>query len=185
MPPRIGAARRSVIGAGAEPTSPPTGGDGSTRTAMTPRARRLTVCGVSAPSPPVALRAFAAASLVAVLASVLFSEPRPALTGEGLAVTVSLLAFVAGLWLSLPWSVYEGRSRLVGITMLGAASVALTALQPDGAGYAGIYFVVVIAAARLPRNTALAVSGATLAGEVVALALTRDVAAAHISGLLF
>ena len=42
-----------------------------------------------------------------------------------------------------------------------------------------------VAAARLPRTPALVVGGATLVGEVVALALTRDVAAAHISGLLF
>ena len=131
------------------------------------------------------LRAFALVSLVAVLASVLFSEPRPSLSGDGLPVTAALLAFIAGLWLSTPWGTTGARTRLVGIATLGASSVALTALQPDGAGYAGIYFVVVIAAARLPRNTALAVSGATLAGEVVALALTRDVAAAHISGLLF
>jgi signal transduction histidine kinase len=152
---------------------------------MTPRARRLTVCVVTSFSPPVALRAFALVSLVAVLASVLFSEPRPALSGDGLAVTAALLAFVAGLWLSTPWGTTGDRTRLVGIATLGAASVALTALQPDGAGYAGIYFVVVIAAARLPRNAGLAVSGATLGGEVIALALTRDVAAAHISGLLF
>jgi signal transduction histidine kinase len=143
------------------------------------------VCVVTRFSPPVVLRMFALASLVAVLASVLFSEPRPALTGDGLAVTAALLAFLAGLWLSTPWGTTGTRTRVAGIATLGAASVALTALQPDGAGYAGIYFVVVIAAARLPRDTALAVSGATLAGEVVALALTRDVAAAHISGLLF
>ena len=143
------------------------------------------MCLVTRFSPPVVLRAFALASLVAVLASVLFSEPRPALTGDGLAVTAALLAFFAGLWLSTPWGTTGTRTRVAGIATLGAASVALTALQPDGAGYAGIYFVVVIAAARLPRDAALAVSGATLAGEVVALALTRDVAAAHISGLLF
>jgi signal transduction histidine kinase len=152
---------------------------------MTPRARRLTVCVVTPFSPPVALRAFALASLVAVFASVLFSEPRPALSGDGLAVTAALVAFVAGLWLSTPWGTTGDRTRLAGIATLGAASVALTALQPDGAGYAGIYFVVVIAAARLPRNAGLAVSGATLGGEVIALALTRDVAVAHISGLLF
>jgi signal transduction histidine kinase len=152
---------------------------------MTSRARRLTVCVVTPPSPPVVLRVFALVSLVAVLASVLFSEPQPALTGDGLAVTAALLAFFAGLWLSTPWGTTGTRTRTAGIATLGAASVALTALQPDGAGYAGIYFVVVVAAARLPRDAALAVSGATLVGEVVALALTRDVAAAHISGLLF
>ena len=152
---------------------------------MTGRARALTVCVVTQPNPPVALRVFAGVSLVAVLLSVVFSEPRPALTGDGLAITVALLGFVGGLWVSRPWGTTTDRTRMAGIAMLGAASVALTALQPDGAGYAGVYFVVVVAAARLPRGPGLAISAATLAGEIVALALTRDVAAAHISGLVF
>ncbi len=152
---------------------------------MTGRARALTVWVVTQPSPPVALRVFAVVSVVAVLLSVVFSEPQPALTGDGLAVTVALLAFIGGLWVSRPWGTTTDRTRMAGIAMLGAGSVALTALQPDGAGYAGVYFVVVVAAARLPRGPGLAISAATLAGEIVALALTRDVAAAHISGLLF
>jgi signal transduction histidine kinase len=71
------------------------------------------------------------------------------------------------------------------VVVVGVGSIALTALQPDGAGFAGVYFVVVVSASYLPRTTAIIVSGATLAGEIVALALTHDVAAAHISGLLF
>jgi signal transduction histidine kinase len=152
---------------------------------MTPRPRRLTVCVVQSHRPPVALRLFGAASVVAVLLSVVFSEPRPALSGEGLAITAALIAFVAGLWASLPWGSTGEPARIAGIALVGAASVALTALQPDGAGYAGVYFVVVISAARLPRTPAMVLSGATLGGEIVALALTHDVAAAHISGLLF
>src|SRR5215218_5291140 len=115
---RIGSPAPSVIGARAEPASPPTGGDGSTRAAMTPPARRHTVCVVTPPSPPVVLRVFALVSLVAVLASVLFSEPQPALTGDGLAVTAALLAFFAGLWLSTPWGTTGTRTRTAG--MLGA-----------------------------------------------------------------
>ena len=137
------------------------------------------------PSPPIALRVFGLLAIVAVLASVLVSEPRPALTGDGLGVAVALAAFLGGLWVSRPWGTTADRTRLAGIATVGAASVALTALQPDGAGYAGVYFVVVVAAARLPRTPALAISAATLAGEIVALALTREVAAAHIGGLLF
>jgi len=152
---------------------------------MTGRARALTVWVVRQPSPPIALRVFGLLAIVAVLGSVLFSEPRPAATGDGLGVAVALAAFVAGLWVSRPWGTTAERTRLAGVATVGAASIALTALQPDGAGYAGVYFVVVIAAARLPRTPALALTVATLAGEIVALALTRDVAAAHISGLLF
>ena len=152
MPDSIGPRRPRDIGAGAEPASPPAGGGRSTRAAMTGRARALTVCVVTQPNPPVALRVFAVVSIVAVLLSVIFSEPRPALSGDGLAITVALLAFAGGLWVSRPWGTTTDRTRMAGISMLGAASVALTALQPDGAGYAGVYFVVVVAAARLPRR---------------------------------
>ncbi len=152
---------------------------------MTGRARALTVWAMTQPRVPAVLRVFAVVSIVAVIVSVVFSEPRPALTGDGLPITVALLAFLIGLALSRPWGRTDDRTRLVAISTVGAASVALTALQPDGAGYAGIYFVVVVAAARLPRAMGLAVTAATVAGEVVALAYTRDVAAAHISGLLF
>ena len=44
------------------------------------------------------------------------------------------------------------RQRLAGLVLLGAGSVALTGLQPDSGGYAGVYVVVVVAAARLPRT---------------------------------
>jgi signal transduction histidine kinase len=152
---------------------------------MTSRARRLTVCVVQSHRPPIALRAFGLIALVAVLASVVVSEPRPSLSGDGLAIAVALVALAGGLWLSRPWSPRAASHRLAGVVLVGAGSIALTALQPDGAGYAGVYFVVVVSSAHLPRTTALVVSGATLAGEVVALALTHDVAAAHVSGLLF
>ena len=69
--------------------------------------------------------------------------------------------------------------------MIGAASIVLGAIQPDSGGYAGVYIVVVIAAARLPLGTGLAVAGLTLAGVVVAAAVVRDEPGAHISGLLF
>jgi signal transduction histidine kinase len=181
----IGPRRVLVIGARAEPAAPPVGGGGSTPAAMTARARPLTVCCVAPSRPPVALRAFAVISVLAILASVLFSEPHPGVSDEGLAIAVALVALVCGLIASRPWGRTDDRTRFAGIATVGAASIALTALQPDGAGYAGVYFVVVVAAARLPRTPALVVGGATLVGEVVALALTRDVAAAHISGLLF
>src|SRR5829696_9697092 len=186
MPSTIRPGRPRVIGVRAEPAAPPLGGRGSTRAAMTAGGPRHTVCGMEhRPSPPAALRAFGALAVAAVIASVLFSDPPPAAGGEGLAITASLAAFLGGLWLSRPWGVTDDRTRLAGLAVVGAASVALTALQPDGAGYAGVYFVVVVAAAYLPRGPAMAVSGATLGGEIVALTLTHDAAGAHISGLLF
>ena len=63
--------------------------------------------------------------------------------------------------------------------------MALTALQPNGGGYAGVYVVVVVSAARLDRTPAMIVSGATLVGEILVLALAQNDSTAHITGLLF
>jgi signal transduction histidine kinase len=77
------------------------------------------------------------------------------------------------------------RQRIVGLVLLGAASVALTALQPNSGGYAGVYVVVVVSAARLDRTPAMIVSGATLLGEILVIALSQDNSTAHITGLIF
>jgi signal transduction histidine kinase len=84
-----------------------------------------------------------------------------------------------------PWAEMGDVQRVVGLVILGAGCVALTGLQPDSGGFAGIYVVMVVAAARLPLRPALVIAGAALAGEVVVIALTRDAATAHIVGLVF
>ena len=157
MPQSIGPRRPSRHRRAGRTCASTPGGGGSTRAAMTPAARgRLTVSAWSPrPSPPVALRAFGLSSRSSWCSSrSSFSEPRPALAGEGLADHGRrCVAFVGGLVAEpavgrrSPTARGSPASRLV-----GAASVALTALQPDGGGYAGVYFVVVVAAARLPRR---------------------------------
>jgi signal transduction histidine kinase len=137
------------------------------------------------PGPPRALRAFAAVTIAALVASVVFGEPPPGLEGEQLAVTAALAAFVIGLVVCRPWAEMSEAQRIAGLVVLGAGCVALTGLQPDSGGYAGIYLVVVVAAARLPLRPGLIVAGGALAGEIVVVALTRDAATAHISGLIF
>ena len=135
--------------------------------------------------PPRALRAFAAVTIVALMLSVVFGEPRPGQGGDHLGVLLSLLAFVAGLVIARPWARMSDRQRIVGLVLLGAASVALTALQPNSGGYAGVYVVVVVAAARLDRVPAMIISGATLLGEILVIALDQNDSTAHITGLIF
>ena len=136
----------------------------------------------SATGPPRGLRAFAVVTIAALLLSIVFGDPGPGLTGDRLAVAAALAAFVAGLVIARPWTLMSGAQRILGLGLLSAGSIALTGLQPDSGGYAGIYVVVVVAAARLPRTPALLVAGAALAGEIVVVAFTRDNSTAHISG---
>ena len=131
------------------------------------------------------IRSFAVAAFLTIVGSVIATEPHPGLSGEGLWVTLSLIGLIGGVAIVLPWRPMSDARRLAGLVVLGAASVALAALQPDGAGYAGAYIVVVVAAARLPLVPALVVSGLTLAGEVAAAAAVRDAPGDHISGLMF
>src|SRR3954447_21134501 len=98
MPDRIRLATASVIGAGAEPARPPPGGDGSTPAAMTASATRRTVSCVGI---PYALRTIGLVALATIVASIFATEPRPALSGDGLWVTLSLVAMVAGAAVSL------------------------------------------------------------------------------------
>jgi len=136
--------------------------------------------------PPTALRAFGLLSLAAVILSVLATEPRPALTGEGLAVTAALVAWIAGIYIARPWSHIPDRQRIAGLAIVATASCVLGGVQPDGGGYAGIYFVVVIAGIHLERRPGLIVSGLTLVAECAVIALTNEnAAAAHIIGLFF
>jgi signal transduction histidine kinase len=139
-----------------------------------------------APSgPPRAIRAFALVTIAALLLSIVAGDPPPGLAGEGLGVSAALAAFVAGLAVARPWAPMSDARRIAGLVLLGGASIALTGLQPQSGGFAGIYVVVVVAAARLPRTPALIVSGAALAGEIVVIALTYDEAGGKISGLIF
>jgi signal transduction histidine kinase len=134
---------------------------------------------------PYALRTIGIVALVTIVASILAVEPKPALSGDGLWVTLSLVGLVVGSAVALPWRPMPDRRRYVGLGLIGASSVVLTGVQPDGAGSAGVYIVVVIAAMRLAFWPAVALSALTLGGEVVVTALFVEDAGGKISGLLF
>ena len=135
---------------------------------------------------PYALRALGVVALVAIVASILAVEPRPALSGDGLWVTLSLAGLVAGAAVARPWRPMGDAQRCAGLVLIGASAVTLTAVQPDGAGSAAVYIVVVIAAMRLELWPAAILTALVRGrGGRVATALAVEEPAAQISGLLF
>lgn len=133
------------------------------------------------------MQLFGLLAIIAIVASVIASdEAPPGLSGEGLAVSLALVAFLAGLALAVPWGAIPDRPRIAGLALIGAASCVFAALQPDAAGFTGIYFVVVVSAARLELRTAALLSAMSLACVIASFALFReDDAAGAIIGLLF
>jgi signal transduction histidine kinase len=134
---------------------------------------------------PHALRAFGFVTMVAVLASTVSVAPRPGPHGDGPLVALAIALFVAGLAISARRRDLPPGHRFAGLVMVGVASCLFAAVQPDSAGYAGIYYVVVIAGMRLPRVPALAVAGGTLLAELVLLALTHGHPGLNVAGLIF
>jgi signal transduction histidine kinase len=149
---------------------------------MTGSGTRCTVCHVAI---PYALRTIGLIAIATIVASIFAVEPRPALSGDGAWVTLGLAGLLVGAAVSLPWRPMSELRRAAGLVVIGASSVLLTAVQPDGAGSAGVYIVVVIGAMRLPLWPAAAISAATVAGEIVATALVVEEPGGQISGLLF
>jgi len=167
---------------------------GSTRAAMTRAPATPTVQGVnfrelppiSRPGggPPVSLRIVGFVGLAVILVSILTTPPRPGPHGDGLLVTIGLLLLVAGIARSLPRRSLPDGERFVALLAAAAGTCLLTAVQPDSAAFAGIYYVVVIAGMRLERTLGLLVAGATLGAEVAVMALTGDTANGSIPGLI-
>jgi signal transduction histidine kinase len=135
--------------------------------------------------PPVALRAIGVLSLGAIVASVLAVSPTPGPDGDGPLVALGLVLLVAGFLASIPRRELPPARRVAGLVIIAAGTCLLTAVQPDGAGFAGIYYVVVIAGMRLPGRLGPAVAAAALAAEVAVIAATRENPGGNIAGLLF
>lgn len=130
-----------------------------------------------------ALRALGWVAAIAIAGSTLVAEPRPGLSGDGILVALALVLLVAGMVVSLAIAP-RGHVRVAALLAMTVASLALAAVQPEGGGYAGVYFVLVIAGLGLTRVPALLLCGATVSALVAILALEG----AHpgvISGILF
>jgi signal transduction histidine kinase len=136
--------------------------------------------------PPVALRIVGFVSLAVIVISVLAVEPKPGVSGDGPLVALGLVLLVAGVAGSLPQRALPDGRRVAALLVAAAGSCLLYAVQPQSAGFAGIYYVVVIAGIRLPSRLGLAVAGGALGAEVLVMALTGgDDAGGAIVGLLF
>jgi signal transduction histidine kinase len=140
---------------------------------------------LSATGPPRALRIFGFFALAVILVSTVTTEPKPALHGDGLLVVLGIVLFVAGLALSLPLNELPPGTRFAGLIMAGVSGCLFAAVQPESAGYAVIYYVVVIAGIRMPRVPALLIAGGALLIEVVLFAFKHDHPAATSVGLVF
>jgi signal transduction histidine kinase len=164
---------------------------------MTAARRRPTVPGVNLrelPPPggnrpgsgsPAALRALGFVALGTIVVSVLTVEPRPGFDGDGPLVALGLALFLAGIVFGLPQRELPDGQRFAGLVSAAVGTCLLTAVQPHSAGFAGIYFVVVVAGMRLPGNLGLAVAGGTLGAEIAVMAFTADHPAGSIAGLVF
>ena len=138
----------------------------------------------SVEGPPRALRIVGWVAMVTVGFSTLVVDPMPGLTGDGLIVLAALVLLVAGLVLGARRQEWFDGSRFLGLSMVGIASIVFAAVQPDSAGYAGVYFVMAIGGIRLNRDAAIIVCGGTVAGVVGVLLLDGE-NAATVAGLLF
>jgi signal transduction histidine kinase len=136
---------------------------------------------------PVALRVVGFASLAVIFISVLTVEPTPGVEGDGPLVALGMVLLAVGITVSMPLGPLPSGRRFAGLVAAAVGSCVLTAVQPDSAGFAGIYYVVVIAGIRLPNRLGLWVAGGALATECAVMALTRsgDDASGAIAGLLF
>jgi signal transduction histidine kinase len=122
------------------------------------------------------LRPLGLVVLVVAVAIGVQVEPRPALSGPGLAVLLALAGMlVAGvaLMLDLHARRLPPATLVVLFAVLIASSVTLVWLEPDGAGFFGGFLAAGMAAARLPRRRAV------LAGLVLVALAVAGIAGAH------
>src|SRR5690349_13965679 len=139
-----------------------------------------------------ALRALALPLLLVVTIPSLTVHPRPALHGDGLAVTLGLIAVIGSFV-----AVMRRAARLddhgggepetpASLALMGAGGVALIVAQPTGTGRPAVSLVAWLAGGRLPLRTGLAVvvSLGVAATVAVGLRTAHPVESVVTTGLL-
>jgi signal transduction histidine kinase len=125
------------------------------------------------------LRPLGIAIIIAVIVGSAGTHPAPALHGKGLGVTIALVLFCGSLALSIR-DIFTGFSielQAGVISLMGAAGIALQALQPKAStGVAGAA-AVWMAVARLPLAWGATVGGGVTVGLALATALSGTSAA--------
>jgi signal transduction histidine kinase len=124
--------------------------------------------------------------IAAVAIGAINGHPAPAAHGTGLGVAAALAVFGAALALALRRGFAEQTVPIQAavIALIGAAGVALVALQPRAATELAGGAAVWLAVARLPLRLGVSLAGATTVGVGVAEALSGGSAAAVAAGLL-
>ncbi|MDA0165594.1 histidine kinase [Solirubrobacter ginsenosidimutans] len=117
--------------------------------------------------PPRALRVLGLIAMATVLSSTLFTDPKPSLHGDGLLVIAGFICLASGLFMAARREEQFEYARFIGLSLVGIGSIICAAVQPDSAGYAGVYFVVAIGGIRLGRDGAIIVCGGTVGGLVL------------------
>src|SRR3954452_6894092 len=147
---------------------------------MTRAAAIPTVCGVKFPAElpmtplggnraPV-LRLWGGFALGVIGVSIFSAEPHPSVqSADGRWVLLGFAIMVAGIAISIPRRSLPPGRRFAGLCLVGGASVLLEVVQPKGAGFAGVYYVMAIGGLRLTTVPALIACGGTLLGEFVAI----------------
>jgi len=129
------------------------------------------------------LRPFGLAAIVAVAAGTISAHPAPSLHGKGLGVTIALVAFAVALAVAIRGPFGQLPDAAV-IAAMGAAGVALAALQPRGATGLAAGAAVWIAVARLHGTPGIALAVGVTVGLDLAVALGGSSAAAVVAGTL-
>lgn len=89
-------------------------------------------------------------------------RPRPAVTGDGLAVLVALCVLCLAIVVASPKSSIGPRARLIWLAALVVAATVLAAVQPNGIWEITPYYVGIVAAMRLDRRIAIWALGCSI-----------------------
>jgi signal transduction histidine kinase len=132
------------------------------------------------------LRPLGWAVIAVVAAGTIAGHPSPGLHGEALGVTLALCAFTATLAVAVrdPFTACGYGVQTAVISVMGAAGVALAALQSRGATELAAGAAVWMAVARLPPALGVALGGMTTVALGVATALSGSSQAAVLAGTL-
>lgn len=132
------------------------------------------------------LRPLGLVVIAAVVVGAINGHPAPAGHGQGLGVVAALVLFAAALTFAVRGSFIERRPAIQAavIAAIGAAGVALVALQPRGATELAAGAAVWMAIARLPLQLGVVVAGATTVGVALAEALADSSAAVVLAATL-
>lgn len=132
------------------------------------------------------LRPLGLAVIVLVAVSTASGHPAPGWHARGVALTLALCTFVAGLVVVIRAGFAERRTgeQAAVIAAVGAAGVALGAVQPRGATGLAAGIAVFMAVARLPPAAGIALAAAVTVALDVATALAGSSSSAVLAGTL-